>query len=97
MRIVPDAVHTRPSAWKPGSLALKPRSTTTSTAVPSSSSQPSGTAPLARNHVVPHGGPYAEPTSNGVNAWSAVSTASLNGTGSPGTSQALTSRGTRSR
>jgi hypothetical protein len=63
----PFASHTRPSAWNPGCPFTKPRSRTTSIAVPSVV-QSAGTVPVRWNHVVPQGRLHSSPTVKGRNS-----------------------------
>lgn len=72
-----------PSAWNPGAVELKPRSTSSSMRASRSPAHCEGTDPLMRNHVVPHGRPQLAPTS--VVSYGRT-TASAKGTGSPGAS-----------
>jgi len=51
-----------PSHWKPAASGWNPRSITASTLRPA---HPSGISVLNRNHVVAHGAPHFERTSNG--------------------------------
>ena len=84
----PFASRTRPSHWKPGESARKPRSRRASTRRPD---QAAGTVPVKRNHVVPHGGPQRCPTANGARS-SGVGPAST----TRGTRSGCTSGSTRS-
>ena len=84
----PFASRTRPSHWKPGESARKPRSRSASTRRPD---QAAGTVPVKRNHVVPHGGPQRSPTANGAR-WSRLGPAST----TRGTRSGCTSGSTRS-
>ena len=89
LRMLPSARWSRPSAWKPGWVVLKPRSMTSSTSCPGRSRQLAGTVPVAWTHRVRQGAPQASPTLRGRYSWAA---ASAKGTGSSGTSQPVRAR-----
>jgi hypothetical protein len=87
--MVPSARYASASAWKPAP-PVKPRSTTTSGVVAATPNQSAGTSPTAWIHSVLHGSPHAAPTLIDVKFCRA---ASANGTGSPGTRQAVSASG----
>lgn len=87
---VPSGRYTSPSHWKPGMFSSKPRSRIASTVRPAHAS---GTVPVTRNQLVPHGAPQRVPTVIGSTS---AASPSATGTGSPGACHTATSRGTDS-